>query len=240
MNKCVKGCRYTVTEGTTLGKHKNIHFSKGDEVIALENSNIPFCILSKYYDKELNKDDLDFFELRKNKKYYDKIHVISSNCLKKKEEYNTKESNKMYKIIITVDKDNRMVESYRTDTKVKGVAKCSYDDEFDDKYGVNLAVERMFNNVESKEDKEIKIGDTVEIIDDGEMYSTAENFLYDSNIDFYLIKKYAKGESSFRNGRYLMHKKGKVVGFIKNFSNLIYIIINDKGYIINKFGVKKV
>lgn len=27
-----------------------------------------------------------------------------------------------------------------------------------------------------KEDKEIKIGDTVEIIDDGKMYSSAENF----------------------------------------------------------------
>lgn len=74
-------------------------------------------------------------------------------------------------------KPNECIVIYRKDSDVialdkrtgkKAVAKCSPDDEFDFNIGAKLAFERL--EALEKQDKEIKVGDYVKVVDCGKLY----------------------------------------------------------------------
>lgn len=74
-------------------------------------------------------------------------------------------------------KPNECIVIYRKDSDVialdkrtgrKAVAKCSPDDEFNFNIGAKLAFERL--EALEKQDKEIKVGDYVKVVDDGKIY----------------------------------------------------------------------
>ena len=74
-------------------------------------------------------------------------------------------------------KPNECIVIYRKDSDVialdkrtgkKAIAKCSPDDEFDFNIGAKLAFERL--EALEKQDKEIKVGDYVKVVDCGKLY----------------------------------------------------------------------
>lgn len=72
------------------------------------------------------------------------------------------------------------------DGKITATAKCHPDDAFDFGEGFRVAMER-FKEKQKKED-EIKVGDTVEIVDPGEGFSTDVDFFKNNNLIDYGMK----------------------------------------------------
>ena len=64
-------------------------------------------------------------------------------------------------------KGNKVVAKFNDNNKIKGVARCSPEDEFDFCTGAKLALDRLIEKFEP-----IKVGDVVYISDTGKLYTT--------------------------------------------------------------------
>ena len=109
-------------------------------------------------------------------------------------------------------KPNECIVIYRKDSDVialdkrtgkKAVAKCSPDDEFDFNIGAKLAFERL--EALEKQDKEIKVGDYVKVVDDGKIYP-----YYNQKVKE-LANNNADVLAKFRYGYVLEDAKGEIL-----------------------------
>lgn len=108
---------------------------------------------------------------------------------------------------------------------------CHKDDEFDFKVGAELAFDRLIH-------KEIKVGDKVEIVDDGYSYDTYTDWFKENNCQN-LEKYYVYGNYP-KNGLYA---KVIAIGRKNIFGNEIILAIKttrSQVYLIELDGVKKV
>lgn len=113
-----------------------------------------------------------------------------------------------------------------------GIARCNPEDDFDFKTGVNLAIERLFENMNI-----IKEGDWVEVIDPGYTYSTLPNWVSENIKDKTQIARYRYGSSPEK------FMEGKVLKIAKHtiFNDLLAYIDGYNGcYAIGIKGLKKV
>lgn len=123
-------------------------------------------------------------------------------------------------------------------------AKCSPQDNFDVGEGVKEAFKKMnekreeIRKAKEEEDKEIKVGDWVEIVNCGESYTTYPEWLYDK-VDFEHIRRYCynyiplDGEIGrvVAVGTHEVDEKSILVAFETKYKNI---------YIVNQKGLKKV
>lgn len=123
-------------------------------------------------------------------------------------------------------------------------AKCSPQDNFDVGEGVKEAFKKMnekreeIRKAKEEEDKEIKVGDWVEIVNCGESYTTYPEWLYDK-VDFEHIRRYCY------NYIPLDGEIGRVVavGTHEADGKIIFVAFETKYkniYIVNQKGLKKV
>lgn len=122
-------------------------------------------------------------------------------------------------------------------------AKCSPEDNFDIGEGIKEAFKKLnakreeIRKVEEEEGKRIKVGDWVQVIDNGRSYTTYSGWLYDK-VGFQHVKKYVYGDVP-PNGLI-----GRVIVIGNHETNkskkLIGLEDEDCVYIINIEGVKKV
>ena len=117
------------------------------------------------------------------------------------------------------------------------IAKCHPDDKFNLKYGLDVVFGQMIAKKQGK-DKEIKVGDEVEIVDTGKMYTTYPEWLC-RNCDFGYVKSYAYGcgDSRYEGLR------GKVVAIASHERldvTLAAIYSHGSTYLIDVKGLKKV
>ena len=122
-------------------------------------------------------------------------------------------------------------------------AKCHPDDNFDIGIGIKEAFKKLNEKREEirkqkEEDKKIKVGDWVEVVNNGYSYSTYPEWLY-NKVKFELVKYYHYGYCP-KNGSI-----GKVVaiGQHENEVDGTIIAIHAKDgyvYIVGKDGLKKV
>ena len=123
-------------------------------------------------------------------------------------------------------------------------AKCHPDDNFDIGIGIKETFRKLnvkreeYRKQKEEEDKKIKVGDWVEVVNNGHSYSTYPEWLY-NRVKFEFVKYYHYGYCP-RNGSI-----GKVVaiGQHENQSDGIIVAIraNDRYvYIVNQKGLKKV
>lgn len=143
-------------------------------------------------------------------------------------------------------KSNECIVIYRKDSDVialdkrtgkKAVAKCSPDDEFDFNIGAKLAFERL--EALEKQDKEIKVGDYVKVVDDGKIYpyyNQKVKELANNNADVLAKFRYgdvledAKGEILLKHNMKVYAKK----------EDLCLLEDIDGGYIlIGELGIEK-
>ena len=141
-----------------------------------------------------------------------------------------KELEGKYNVVI----DGNKVIVTNTKTYQTAMARCHPDDYFDIGEGVNEAFGRLNG---------IHVGDKIEVIDNGESYTTYSDWVYNNvhNID---ICRYAFGETT-KNGTI-----GTVIAIAKHEyenTNLIYFkkdgnysFDNSPCYLIGEKGVKKV
>lgn len=110
----------------------------------------------------------------------------------------------------------------------KYVAKCHPEDNFVISEGIKEAFKKKEQN------NAIKIGDTVEVIDNSESFIKLDRFF-----DRHNLERYA---SKYRYGTYPYNKTiGKVVGIVKVDKVTIVVIETVNGnYVINEKGLKKV
>lgn len=123
-------------------------------------------------------------------------------------------------------------------------AKCHPDDNFDIGNGIKEAFKKMnekreeIKKAKEEEDKEIKVGDWVEIVNCGESYTTYPEWLYDK-VDFEHIRRYCynyiplDGEIGrvVAVGTHEVDEKSILVAFETKYKNI---------YIVNQKGLKKV
>lgn len=121
-------------------------------------------------------------------------------------------------------------------------AKCHPDDNFDIGEGIKEAFKKMnekrkANKIAIEEAKPIQLGDIVEVVDNGETYSTYLEWCY-NNLPFELVKKFAYGKTPC-NGTI-----GKVVYINPHLcTNTSVVAIQDdkkKVYLVGLPGLKKV
>lgn len=119
-------------------------------------------------------------------------------------------------------------------------AKCHPDDNFDIGEGVKEAFKKLNEKRKQKEEEEkkIKVGDWVEIVDNDQSYYTYPEWLY-SRVEFEFVKYYHYGYCP-RNGSI-----GKVIAIDQhenqNDGIIVAIYANDGYvYIVNQKGLKKV
>lgn len=120
-------------------------------------------------------------------------------------------------------------------------AKCSPEDNFDIGEGIKEAFKKMNAKREEirkeENEKEIKIGDYVQVINNGQSYTTYPEWLY-NKVDYQHVKKYVYGDV-LPNGLI-----GRVIVIGNHETNkskkLIGLEADDCVYIINIEGVKKV
>ena len=117
------------------------------------------------------------------------------------------------------------------------IAKCHPDDKFNLKYGLDVVFGQMIAKKQEK-DKEIKVGDEVEIVDTGKMYTTYPEWLY-KNCSFGYVKSYAYacGGSEYKSLR------GKVVAIAPHKCldvTLVAIYSHGSTYLIDIKGLRKV
>lgn len=122
-------------------------------------------------------------------------------------------------------------------------AKCSPEDNFDIGEGIKEAFKKLnakreeIRKEKEEEGKRIKVGDWVQVIDNGRSYTTYPGWLYDK-VGFHHVKKYVYGDVP-PNGLI-----GRVIVIgnheINKSKKLIGLEDDDCVYIINIEGVKKV
>ena len=132
-----------------------------------------------------------------------------------------------------------------------GEAICHEDDTFDVSTGIAVAYTRAYKSKmefdkKQKEElakKEIKIGDTVKVINPGENYSSYLEWVYKNVKDFNLVKNYAYNDfllSSFeRDAKFTV----KILGEISKFGTKVAYIQNNnskKCRLINLSAIEKV
>ena len=137
------------------------------------------------------------------------------------------------KIVLVDNVDGTTVES-----------KCHHDDDFD----IGIGIKEVFKKLNEKreelrkqkeeEEKEIKVGDWVKVVDNGQSYTTYPEWLY-NRVEFKFVKYYHYGYCPI-NG-----SVGKVIaiGQHENQSDRIIMAIhanNGYVYIVNQKGLKKV
>ena len=122
-------------------------------------------------------------------------------------------------------------------------AKCSPEDNFDIGEGIKEAFKKMnakreeIRKEEEEEKKRIKVGDWVQVINNGRSYTTYPGWLYD-RVGFQHVKKYVYGDVPpngligrvIVTGNHETNKSKKLIG----------LEADDCVYIINIEGVKKV
>lgn len=137
------------------------------------------------------------------------------------------------KIVLVDNRDGTTVE-----------AKCHPDDNFDIGNGIKEAFKKMnekreeIKKAKEEEDKKIKVGDWVEIVNCGESYTTYPEWLYDK-VDFEHIRRYCynyiplDGEIGrvVAVGTHEIDKERILVAFETKYKNV---------YIVNQKGLKKV
>lgn len=137
------------------------------------------------------------------------------------------------KIVLVDNRDGTTVE-----------AKCHPDDNFDIGKGIKEAFKKMnekreeIRKAKEEEDKEIKVGDWVEIVNCGESYTTYPEWLYDK-VDFEHIRRYCynyiplDGEIGrvVAVGTHEADREGTLVAFETKYKNI---------YVVNQKGLKKV
>lgn len=123
-------------------------------------------------------------------------------------------------------------------------AKCSPQDNFDVGEGVKEAFKKMnekreeIKKAKEEEDKKIKVGDWVEVVNRGKAYTTYPEWLYDK-VDFEYIRRYcynycpSNGEIGrvVAVGTHEVDGEGILVAFETKYKNI---------YIVNQKGLKKV
>lgn len=131
------------------------------------------------------------------------------------------------KIVLVDNKDGTTVE-----------AKCHPDDNFD----IGTGIEEAFKKLNEKRDEEarkvIKVGDMVEVVNNGQTYSTYTDWCY-KNLPFNLVKQYAYNVTPYTGtvgkvvyiAPHLLDNKSKIVA-IKDNKNRIFLI--------GESGLKKV
>lgn len=161
---------------------------------------------------------------------------------------------------ITWDGESKTVRAvYKVGNEVvdRREANCHPDDNFDFFTGAKLALERIEVNSdieEHTESDEIKIGDIVTVVDDGEGYSTNTKWFTDNGYEEFL-PIYAYGVRHFKttlgfedSDTFKVIGKGRdifgegVLMITPNFSNpkVLYGKHEDSVFLINVCGVKKV
>lgn len=131
------------------------------------------------------------------------------------------------------------------DGKITATAKCHPDDAFDFGEGFRVAMERFRENQKQKQEDEIKVGDTVEIVNPGNGFATDVDFFKDNNLIDYGMK--------YRYG--VVPNEGTIgkVAFVKNKIYVIEVkdeyyegnpaynsLLCDPCYLMLKSGIKKV
>lgn len=134
------------------------------------------------------------------------------------------------------------------DGKITATAKCHPDDAFDFGEGFRVAMER-FREKQKKDDK-IKVGDTVEIVNPGDGFSTDVDFFKNNNLIDYGIKyRYGVvpnkgtigkvvyiGKDTYLNRNYVVEVKNEHYE-----GNPMYrILLCDPCYLMLERGIKKV
>lgn len=123
-------------------------------------------------------------------------------------------------------------------------AKCSPQDNFDVGEGVKEAFKKMnekreeIKKAKEEEDKKIKVGDWVKVIDCRRAYTTYPEWLYDK-VDFEHIRRYCYNYCPFNGeigrvvsvGTHEANGEGILVAFETKYKNI---------YIVNQKGLKKV
>lgn len=139
-------------------------------------------------------------------------------------------------------KPNECIVIYRKDSDViafdkrtgkKAVAKCSPDDEFDFNIGAKLAFDRL--ETLEKQDKEIKVGDLVKVVDCGKLYpyyNQKVKELANNNAD--VLAKFRYGMDFTMNEGLIWGIRMKVYAIKDDFCLLekddgSYILIGKKG-----------
>lgn len=161
---------------------------------------------------------------------------------------------------ITWDGESKTVRAvYKVGNEVvdRREANCHPDDNFDFFTGAKLALERIEVNSdieEHTESDEIKIGDIVTVVDEGESYSTYTKWFTDSGYEEFL-PRYAYGVRHFKTalgfedsdtfkviGKGSALFDGDVLMITPDFSNpeVLYGKHEDSVFLINVRGVKKV
>lgn len=161
---------------------------------------------------------------------------------------------------ITWDGESKTVRAvYKVGNEVvdRREANCHPDDNFDFFTGAKLALERIEVNSEIEEhteSDEIKIGDIVTVVDDGEGYSTNTKWFTDNGYEEFL-PRYAYGVRHFKTalgfedsdtfkviGKGSALFGGDVLMITPDFSNpeVLYCKHEDSVFLINVCGVKKV
>lgn len=123
-------------------------------------------------------------------------------------------------------------------------AKCHPDDDFDIGIGIKEAFKKMnekreeIRKAKEEEEKKIKVGDWVEVVDNGQSYTTYSEWLY-NRVKFEFVKYYHYGYCP-KNGSI-----GKVVAIDQHedpSDGIIMAIYANDGYvyIVNQEGLKKV
>lgn len=129
------------------------------------------------------------------------------------------------------------IDLYDYKTGALTVAKCHPDDKFNLKYGLDVVFGQMIAKKQEK-DKEIKVGDEVEIVDTGKMYTTYPEWLC-KHCDFGFVKSYAYDCASHH------HKgiRGKVIAIAPHGQldvTLSAIYSHGSTYLIDVKGLRKV
>ena len=127
-------------------------------------------------------------------------------------------------------------------TGKRASAKCNPKDKFSFKVGAELAFNRLMGKPEEPKD-EIKVGDTVAVVDVGHTYSKMSNWFYDSN-EFELKNHFVEERHPERGKKYVVraihpHKWAKDHAFYGD----VYAIQDPdttQVFLIGKKGIKKV
>ena len=122
-----------------------------------------------------------------------------------------------------------------------GEAVCHENDTFDVNTGIAVAYTRAYKSKMEfdKKQEEIKVGDTVKVIDAGENYITSQDWVYKNVKDFDLVKNYAYDDflmfSPDRDGEF-------TVKVLRNDEEMVYIQNNDskKCRLVDLSAIKKV
>ena len=165
------------------------------------------------WENDVLDDVMDMFNI-KFKSPYDVLKEINKVSKELEGEY-----------ILTI-KDNAIT---LVDSKGnKYVAKCHPEDNFSISEGIKEAFKKK------EQDNAIKIGDTVEVINNSESFTKLDRFF-----DRHNLERYA---SKYRYGTYPCNKAiGKVVGIVKVDKVAIVVIETVNGnYVINEKGLKRV